>query len=452
MMNISWEHQAHLADGGTPPCTPDPCFYQLTSFHNPAHILAGLSEQLNGALDLAHGTVANVWHIAGRSLQVVYRVPAYQAAGTELIVNVRFLARGTSLGAYHAAIADAGRATIAHLPEWDAIAWLFPSDPQLLQLPAMLDRAGVSARLSRYHGMPIAPEQLSWRLLSYLPGERCAIMYQTASPEYTSIGKLQRGTAAATAHRRMLELSAMPGLSLRIPRPLGVDEALGARWEAYVEGQRLDTLIEQAGFGALIDNTMQALVHLHAAPLAGLPAAGVEQILQRTCAKTMRRIHSTLAGLAPAAAGFFAQLERKAAALPRRLLGTIHGDLHSANILVDRHGPVLIDLDNLALGDPAHDLALLGSRLLLVALHRGMRLADVAGVVESMPAAYAAAGGAPIPERVFAWHLAAMLVGRQIKTCIRHRAPGLERLAPALLRYADETLAHDRFRAAIVRP
>ena len=63
---------------------------------------------------------------------------------------------------------------------------------------------------------------------------------------------------------------------------------------------------------------------------------------------------------------------------------------------------------------------------------------------------YAAAGGQEIPDPVFAWYMAALLVGRQIKTCIRHCAPALGELALICLTYARETLERGRFEAAIV--
>lgn len=46
--------------------------------------------------------------------------------------------------------------------------------------------------------------------------------------------------------------------------------------------------------------------------------------------------------------------------------------------------------------------------------------------------------------------LAALLVGRQLKTCIRHCAPGLGDLAPVLLHCARETLERARFDEAIL--
>jgi len=66
--------------------------------------------------------------------------------------------------------------------------------------------------------------------------------------------------------------------------------------------------------------------------------------------------------------------------------------------------------------------------------------AKTAAAVAQLPGLYVAAGGAEIPAQVFAWYLAALLVGRQIKTCVRHLAPGMHGIAPLLLRRATDIL------------
>ena len=138
--------------------------------------------------------------------------------------------------------------------------------------------------------------------------------------------------------------------------------------------------------------------------------------------------------------------------LPACQVATLHGDLHTANVIVDDRGPVLIDLDSLVAGDPAFDLAMLGSRIVLSALNRGEPAAPSLRMAASLPSWYTAAGGRPIDDYVYAWYVAALLLGRQIKTCLRHSAPITGRIAPqllalahALLERGSVTSAHDVF-------
>jgi hypothetical protein len=101
---------------------------------------------------------------------------------------------------------------------------------------------------------------------------------------------------------------------------------------------------------------------------------------------------------------------------------------------------VLIDLDSLARGEPALDQALLGTRLLLRAMLTERGLAETVAALAALPQAYRGAGGDAIPARVFAWYVATLLVGRQIKTSVNHLAPGMERLALRLLACARSVL------------
>jgi len=69
-------------------------------------------------------------------------------------------------------------------------------------------------------------------------------------------------------------------------------------------------------------------------------------------------------------------------------------------------------------------------------------------LVARLPDWYADSGGMAVDGMVYAWYLAALLLGRQVKTCIRHSAPITGRIAPALLEVARATLERGRVVAA----
>jgi aminoglycoside phosphotransferase (APT) family kinase protein len=166
--------------------------------------------------------------------------------------------------------------------------------------------------------------------------------------------------------------------------------------------------------------------------------------------KVLRRIRNSLGALSAECDAFADDLAAAMERLAEQPLCTVHGDLHTANILMTDAGPVLIDLDSLSHGYPAFDLTLLGSRLLLAALNEDGDAVAAAEVVAELPEMYAGAGGKPVPQEIFSWFMAALLVGRQIKTCIRHAAPNLETLAPVLLATAQATLQRGKFGADCV--
>lgn len=119
---------------------------------------------------------------------------------------------------------------------------------------------------------------------------------------------------------------------------------------------------------------------------------------------------------------------------------TLHGDFHPANLIMDGDGPVFIDLDNLAVGPPARDLAIFAGRTVLLAMKGGRRVDEILAEARRLPERYAGAGGPPVSSSVFAWYMAATILARQIANGVRRLAPGLSSHAAALLDLAEEYL------------
>jgi Phosphotransferase enzyme family len=386
---------------------------------------------LTAQLDLPERPVEilNVWYIPRRSLQVVYRV------GTgEDILRVRFLPADQPAPPLPPPAALV-------LPEWRAVAWWFPGDPALPEL-AVLGRPGeLEARLG-----PV----LATRLLSYLPGERCALRVRS-NDGADLVLKVERPPETRVAGERLQRLWSARDRRFGMPEPLGFDSAAGLRWETFLRGRRLDADLSAGALGSLLPAVAHALGGLHAAGEADAVAVTPADILRRIERKVLPRVDGALPELSARARRLVTML---ADARPRRdgTAVTLHGDLHTANALAGQDGSVtFLDLDSLARGHPEFDLALLGGRLLLVALTRGCDLGPVAAAVADLPRAYTEATGRLVTDADFAWYLAAHLLGRQLRTCIRHWVPGVSHLAPTLLAWAESTLATRRFdEAAIV--
>jgi aminoglycoside phosphotransferase len=453
MMNVNWNYrrygESERAGASASVVSSDPRFRQLDEFHEERLVLSHLGEALKLSGAPARCEILNVWYIPHKSFRVIYRLGTGTTEAHDLVLLVEFHPPGESLHRYRDALAGArDKRAVVHLAGWEAVAWLFPEDPTLPWLPAMIDTARIARRLGWPADYLEDADRIRWDLMGYLPGERCAIRYRLR--DRAVVGKMYRGGAAAECHRIMVRLWAAPQRRFRMARPIGLDEDLGVHWEEYVSGQHIEARFSEIALEPLMEGVIRGLASLHRLPLHDLMPQGVEQVVDRLDRKVMPRIRAALSPLAPALDAFRATLIRKAGSLPARPQTTIHGDFHTANMLMDAGELVVIDMDRLALGDPAYDLALFGSRLLLIALHRDERLGEVADLVSSLPKAYEAEAGHAIPEPTFAWYLAALFVGRQIKTCIRHRAPALGRLAPALLAWAHETLERGRFDRSIV--
>lgn len=442
-MNVSWGKCAAPCPRGIPEE-----FVQCRDFLDEGLALSHLSPALPEHFRPLRCRIFNVWYSPARLLQVIYEL--HDANGRLEVVTVEFHPAGKTRDELEPASGLAARPELlGHLAQWGAVAWRFPADARLAALPEMINAGRIAERMSA-SGMPVQNgAELRWSLLSYLPGDRCALRYRWRDDDQGVVAKLQ--TNAAASHQAMLALWHLKDRLFGMAQPMGCDAALGIRWERFVPGRRIDKLAPQIGLENALVPLMRGVVQLHRTPIDNLPRQGAEQVIARLQKKVLRRIRDSLGALSSECDRFVAELAAQRERLPQCPSVTIHGDLHTANILITASGPVLIDLDSLSHGEPAFDLALLGSRLLLIALNEDDgSLNEVAVAVARLPELYEKAGGDPVPREVFAWFMAALFVGRQIKTCIRHLAPSLDWIAPVLLRIAQLTLQRGNFDAAVV--
>ncbi len=329
-------------------------------------------------VDPADVGIENVWFIPNRSLTVVY-----SAAERQFVVNY----------------GD----TVTVRPMVD--------DPNLANLPVLLDAKRAGERL----GTDVDVE-----ILSYLPGERCAVRY--TGDDIDLIGRIAGDEDMRALDRRQRALFDAADRRFMMAEPLGVD-ADGIRLERAVNGDRAEALMPAVTSSNLLGSLHKAIPNLHRASTTGLTTYGSMEVLQRMTTKTVPRIAAALPHLAARLRAVCAKLETARPAGGQHV--TIHGDLHTANVLFDKSlRPAFIDLDNLAVGDAEYDLALFASRL---RLH-----AAVSGTPCLIPAQYIGDD----PER-FRWYLAATLVGRQMKTCVRHLAPQVAELCETMLTEAE---------------
>jgi aminoglycoside phosphotransferase (APT) family kinase protein len=223
-------------------------------------------------------------------------------------------------------------------------------------------------------------------------------------------------------------------------RPIAYDAELGACWESFVDGQNLEKALATGELDALVELVISNLVYLHEQNLPDLSDATPEKILAFIERKILRRMQSLVPELACRAEKCFRRLHEHIAWAQGNPTVTLHGDFHIANFILNQDGLVFIDLDTLCKGDPCVDLAWFGSRLILRNLHHSDRLPETLALVAQLPALYSGAGGRPVRQQTFAWYLAALMIARQIKTCIRVDAPEKTTLISKLLDWAEDSL------------
>ncbi len=391
-------------------------------------------------------SIFNVWWIPGKSFEVIYEL--HHEDGRQGYVTVAFMPEGelqAALERTRSSVPDP--AAVSGIRDWSALLLPFPNDAGLSTLPSMLDFDGLSKTLRARFG-PLT-DITSWSLLSYLPRERASICYRLDHEGEHVAGKIHK--TAADTHRAMTSLWQSRDRTFRMPEPVAFDADLGMRWERFLAGSRIDLAAEAGLLARQIDRTLRDLASLHRLPLGHLPTQGRSTVLNRIVRKVTRRVVAALPEEALPVSRFMAALSREAERLPPEPHVTMHGDFHTGNVLFDGDAPGFIDLDSLAYGEAAYDLALFASRLLLTDMVMGQPARGLAEMIEDLPRRYRDAGGAQVSDAVFSWYMAALLVGRQLKTSIRHVAPDLPRTARLLIGAAEAILDAQRFRAQDVR-
>lgn len=445
-MNIPWIHR----DGVDPQAPPPADFPQRAWCFGSEWLDGGLVDALGAAAGPEaprHAEIENVHYIPGKQFQVVYRLGIGDGPGNVLDagpqrVTLNF-APATAADADADADADLGGAQPGRwLADARAQAWLWPDDPGGLPLSRWLLPGQV------LHDMPAAlvrtlPADVRLRasLLSYAPGERLALRWRTEASDAPGwVMKAQRGGVADT--RALHALWRDPSRRWGMAEPLDEGAATRSlRWERFLPGERLEAAAAREGWASVLQQAASALVALHRQPLSGLddlPSQSGARVHGKLNHKVMRRIRAALPTLADRAQALADRLGAQVPALDGRRAALLHGDLHTGNLLRQPDGSIaFIDLDSLMVGDPAWDLALLSTRLMLVALLDPAQAPDLAEPLAAWPQTYVDAGGDPAVLPSYRWHVAAMLLSRQVKTCVSHHAPGMTGLASALLAQAE---------------
>lgn len=454
-MKLNWNYQqlgsAKVKDYFSKNVSSDSSFPQLDEFYDEEMALNYLSAHLEmqGWPYPQSCKVLKVWYLYGKQLHVFYRLSNNNSYDKDTILLVRFLQPNHSSVTYQKIVFDAeNKKAIIHIPEWSAVASVFPEDPALSPLRNMLDLKNIAQCLEKTTGTSFDEKEIAWDLMSYQPGKRCTIRYRFR--DQTIIGKVGKREISAKTHDCMIQLWESPERRFSMPQPIGLDVPDGIRWESYLEDEPIRPNLSNLNLKSLVKSVSRGMLQFHSIPLEDLNPLGIVQILQSMEKKIIPKLYKSLSPLSSEVDAFFCLLTQKAKILPPDPCVTIHGDAHTANILIDGDQLSFIDLDAVAAGSPAYDLARFGSRLFLIALMKREHIGVAADIVAALPEGYEAAGGSPISPDIYAWYLSAILVGKDLYACVKNRASDLGRLGPILIELACKLLESGRVDPLIV--
>jgi len=326
----------------------------------------------------------------------------------------------------------------------------FPCDRKLPALHVLTDPGVVAgcflpALVAARWGQAARVAQAQQRVISYFPEHTCTVRADVrvqdgdVSRDWRVFGKIRYDDAGATTHALMQQLwdsAVRQNGSTGLARPLHYDPTLRMLWQEAAPGVPLASLLDSGdATPAVLARTAGALAGLHGSGviparamtmhdvLDGLPsAARVVAAAAPDCAGALRTLTQTLMRAVP----------------DEGTSGTLHGDLHSNNILVARDQTSLIDIDRLAHGPVLIELGSLLAELVLRDCLRAqpVDLDRLRGIAQ----AYAAEQGRTLDARALAWHCASALVRERALRCVTSLKPGRMEALPALLDAAHTLL------------
>lgn len=267
--------------------------------------------------------------------------------------------------------------------------WRWPFDPILSDLATM-----VTPHLAESHLAPLVGGRPRLEVVAYRPTERAVVRVDGPNGHvYVKVVPPASTAALVARHERLAEAG------LPVPRAL----AAGAGWIAMaaLDGSTLrDRLKEGDGHLPDPDRYLELLDVLAVVDLVDAPPV-------RSRVDDAPHHAAMLAAVLPDAGGRIAEIvERLSAATSHRLTGTVHGDLHEAQLVVDDRSVVgLLDIDDVGPGDPLDDVATLVAHLRFRALTADDR--RIEAYADLVRAAVSARYDANDVER----HVAAVLVG-----------------------------------------
>jgi aminoglycoside phosphotransferase len=357
----------------------------------------------------------------GDSLRTVYRL---RVDGADRWLAARTLSGERAHHAVRDALASAAPAAplrpVAHVPALGAVFYAFPNDRKIAGLRVL---AG-GAALEGAFGVRASTELVAWA-----PESAATARCLAADGSVIAYAKLYAGDQAAVTdavHAALLR--AAGGLDERaplLPRVLGrSDRALLLE---PIVGPTLLALRGEARADAL-ERFGAALAVLH-----GLPVPPAAPDFDRLSDERLATAADVVARARP---DLLAAGVRALGAQPDACL---HGDPHPGNAIVAGARIALVDLDHVARGPAAADLARVLAGLTAQRLTDGLPAAQERRLAERLRDGYAGVRE-PAPEYDAAWHTAASLLVRHAQTAVGRVRPATLIALPSILAAARELI------------
>ena len=298
---------------------------------------------------------------------------------------------------------------------------VFPRDLQIpslrlamipTQAPKLLKGAVRRARHTRFHR-----NWSNWRPIRYKPERRCVMLGEYDTQDASVGGRSRKrfyarfyASSKAQDYARWYQyFQTLDDKSIRTPRYLGYGPKNRLLLLKRLPGTPLRSFFDgpEADLGQAVDAASAALATWHRlAPPEGTPVLSGDSLQLREDSQVLETL---LPGRVPAPRALATALEASRLGPAENCL--LHGDFYYDQVIVTRRPLAgLLDLDNLAVGDPIVDVSSFCAQLRL-AVHLGELDSQVATwMCRRFIEGYQSASGRPVEEGRLQWHTSALLL------------------------------------------
>ncbi|MEZ5500908.1 MAG: phosphotransferase [Steroidobacteraceae bacterium] len=335
----------------------------------------------------------------------------------------------------------------------DALCWLFPHDRKVTSLPALTDQGLMRNVLmpqvvqARWGDVWQLHKQRS-NIVSYFPEHgctvrvRCYLRHRSLPRQrvWTVYGHMCHDDTGARTFATMQRLEAgreQRPSQVGFARPVLYDASLRLLWQEGVDAPTLDAALRAAPH----DRALWRRVVCAAAYLHGQDCPSPRQVDDALLCAEFEQVQAAARRALPSAAERIdALVQRLLASMPPApaRAATLHGDLHSKNILVGENSVTLIDLDRVSRGNA---LAESGGLLAEIAYRDCVARRPVAWrLLFELARVHRDILRDGVPLSAYAWHTAAALVRERAYRSLTSLKPGRLVALDALLDTATALL------------
>ena len=352
-----------------------------------------------------------------------------------------------------------GKALI-HIPEWDMVIWCFPNDRKLTALPELTDPAHLRNQwlpklLTHTFRGDWAILLVSPEVMNYLPRYSCTVkvMLHLHSRELAKKKSMtlyaktyadkHHGDHAYAVMSDLWKTEARKLGEFRMAQPIWYDCAKKVLWQLAVPGTTLQQYnMKSPHFTKLVEDAGRTVAILHS-----LSVQGARPIILEDRLAKLEHFKPSLSGLKPHTIktldNIVAFHKNNVTRFEQDDAVTLHGDLHFKNFVVDGTSVSIIDLDDIGIGSPLHDLGSFVSYLLYQGLEVGLTESRMEELIKVFLQSYQRQVNWEVSEPALRWYVATALVIERVYRCLKKAKPGtfvqIERIVKLIDRLTSDS-------------